>query len=70
MATENVLCEGETYTLAEFKRRAGLTDSAMRALRREGLHVDRIGKRAYVRAESFFELLRRRAESHTASRRI
>ncbi|MEL7500655.1 MAG: hypothetical protein AAFN77_23885 [Planctomycetota bacterium] len=38
----------ETYTLAEFKQRMGLTDTAMRALRRNGLPISRVGKRAFV----------------------
>ena len=38
----------EFYTLKEFMRRMGLTETAMRALRRKGFEVARVGKRAFV----------------------
>ena len=38
----------EFYTLKEFMSRMGLTETAMRALRRRGLKVARVGKRAFI----------------------
>lgn len=38
----------ELYTLSRATKLLGLTESAMRALRREGLPVIRRGKRAFV----------------------
>lgn len=46
--TSGVISHGELYTLSEFKRRLGLTDTAMRELRRKGFVVLRVGKRAFV----------------------
>ena len=55
--TSGVISHDELYTLKEFKKRMGLTDTAMRELRRKGFKVFRIGKRAFVlgvAAMSFF----------------
>jgi hypothetical protein len=46
--TSGVIAPSELYTLEEFKKRMGLTDTAMRALRRKGFAVIRVGKRAFV----------------------
>ena len=46
--TSGVISVHEFYTLKEFKRRMGLTEAAMRALRRKGFEVARVGKRAFV----------------------
>ena len=43
-----VISRDEMYTLKEFKSRLRLTDTAMRELRRKGLVVYRLGKRAFV----------------------
>ena len=46
--TSGVISHHELYTLSEFKSRMGLTDTAMRELRRKGFSVLRVGKRAFV----------------------
>ena len=38
----------ELYTLREFKRRMGLSESAWRALKARGFPVSRSGKRVFV----------------------
>ena len=45
---EGVIRRDELYTIERVKRLLGLTDSAMRSLRIEGLPVIRFGKRAFV----------------------
>ena len=49
--------EGEIYPLQEFQRRTGLGKAAMRAMRKRGLVVKRIGKYAFVKADDFLQLL-------------
>ena len=46
--TSGLIRYDELYTLEEFKARMRLTDTAMRALRRKGFNVLRVGKRAFV----------------------
>ncbi|MDA8563669.1 hypothetical protein N9L06_04365 [Mariniblastus sp.] len=46
--TSGVIRYDELYTLEEFKSRMRLTNTAMRALRRKGFNVLRVGKRAFV----------------------
>lgn len=46
--TSGMISVHEFYTLKEFMRRMGLTETAMRALRRKGFEVARVGKRAFV----------------------
>ena len=46
--TSGMIRYDELYTLEEFKARMRLTDTAMRALRRKGFNVLRVGKRAFV----------------------
>lgn len=46
--SSGVISDSEMYTLEEFKRRLNLTDTAMRALRRKGFQVLRVGKRGFV----------------------
>ena len=46
--TSGMISVHEFHTLKEFMRRMGLTETAMRALRRKGFEVARVGKRAFV----------------------
>lgn len=46
------------YAVAEFRRRLGMSDAALRAARRRGLKVLRSGKRAYVCGRDFLDFLR------------
>ena len=50
-----VLTPGELLTLAAFKSRMALTDSAVRSMRRDGLPVLRVGKRHFVNADDAIE---------------
>ena len=65
---EDVIRRDEAYSLGEFKRRTVKTDSALRTLKTEGLHIDRIGKRAFVRGSEFLDFLERRAGGNGADR--
>ena len=42
------VAEGEMYTLPEARRRTGWGIAAMRAARRDGLKIYRVGRRGYV----------------------
>jgi len=57
----------ELYTLKEFMRRMGLTETAMRALRRKGFTVARVGKRAFV--PGYLAIVFFMAEARTNDRR-
>ena len=57
-AASQPICVSDIYPVAEFRRRAGLTEAAMRAARRRGLPVLRTGKRAYVSGQDFLDFLR------------
>jgi hypothetical protein len=48
---------GEVYRLDDFRERAGWGRAAMRAMRKRGLRVRRIGKYAYISADDFIALL-------------
>jgi len=50
-ASAGILKPGELLTLPAFKERLGLTDSAVRAMRRNGLLVRRSGKRHFIAAD-------------------
>lgn len=66
-ATDGEIRRDSVYPLNEFRRRLGLTPSALRSATREGLRVDRVGKRGFVRGEEWLEFLRRRAEERMDS---
>lgn len=51
----------ELYPLSEVKRRLKLNDAGIRTLRREGLPVIRIARRAYFSGEQLIEFLQQRA---------
>ncbi|HWL07144.1 MAG TPA: hypothetical protein VNQ76_01910 [Planctomicrobium sp.] len=50
------------YTASEFCRRMGIGNHAWRSLKRQGLPVTRLAKRAYVRGDQFFDWLASRTE--------
>ncbi|MBA2113075.1 hypothetical protein [Bremerella alba] len=53
-----VISVQELYTVSEFKARLGISNTAFRTLRQQGLKISRIGKRAYLvgrLAIEFFE---------------
>jgi hypothetical protein len=49
------------YPLPDFQRLTGLGPKAVRAAKRDGLSVVRVGRRSYVRGISFLEYLERKA---------
>ena len=53
----------ELYPLAEVKRRLKLNDAGIRTLRREGLPVIRIARRAYFSGEQLIDFLTKRASN-------
>ncbi len=55
---------GATYPLPIFQQRSGLGKDAMRAARRNGLKVIRLGGRAFVRGSDFSEFLNAELERH------
>lgn len=59
---EQVIRKDESYTVGEFRKRAGLGDYAYRRARKEGLRVVEIGKKRYVRGIDWLEHLDRAAE--------
>lgn len=48
---------GEVYKLDDFRERAGWGRAAMRAARKRGLRVRRLGKYVYVAGDDFLKLL-------------
>ena len=50
---DGVIESGKVYGLKEFKRITGLGDAAVRAARKKGLVIKRIGLRSYVRGEDW-----------------
>lgn len=49
------------YPLSDFQRLTGLGPKATRAAARRGLKIVRIGRRSYVRGQSFIEFVDRQA---------
>lgn len=56
--TAGVISAGESYTVAEFRKRAGIGDYTWRRLRRE-LRVVTIGRRQYVLGQDWIDYLTR-----------
>ena len=52
-----MICNGASYSLAEFERRSGLGRFAMQQLRRRGLVVRRISGRAFILGSDFNRFL-------------
>jgi len=50
------------YPLPDFMRRTGLAKAAIRAMRRTGLIVRRIGRRSYVCGRDFQEWVEKQSE--------
>ena len=57
-----MISASEAYTLNEFRRRMGLTQAAMRAMRRKGMKVNRVGKRGFVDGRDAIEWLKTQGE--------
>lgn len=49
------------YALSDFQRITGLGAKAIRKAKREGLQVHRVGRRSYVRGQSWLDYLASRA---------
>jgi hypothetical protein len=45
------------YSLPDFQRITGLGAKAIRKARREGLQIHRVGRRSYVRGQSWIDYL-------------
>lgn len=57
-----VIRADEAYTVAEFRRRTGLADYALRAARAAGLRVIAVGRKRYVRGLDWLAFLAAQAE--------
>jgi hypothetical protein len=60
--TLGVILSDATYPLREFQRISGLGDSALRAARRKGLVVTRVGRCGFVTGRDFYGYLQALAE--------
>jgi len=58
-----VVLSDATYQLREFQRITGLGDSALRAARRKGLTVRRVGRLSFVRGQDFHHYLQNLPDS-------
>lgn len=54
-----VVSGGELYTLSQIKVRLGVSDAAMRQLRRKGLPIIRVGRRGYASGKQVIEFFER-----------
>jgi hypothetical protein len=57
-----VISAGDIYGIAEFRRRTGLQQWAIRTLRKRGLRVHKIGNKLFVTGDDFLAYLREQAE--------
>ena len=55
--TPGVIDAAQAYTIAEFRRRMGIGDFAMRQLRRDGLRVVEIGRKRFILGRSWLKFL-------------
>lgn len=60
-STPQVIRSDEAYSVAEFRRRAGIGDYTWRDLRRR-LRVVKIGRKQYVLGQTWLEFLREQAD--------
>ncbi len=58
-AVQEVIREGETYTLDEFKKRTRMARNAYLAARRNGLKTVKIHSRTYIRGVDWIDYLTR-----------
>lgn len=58
-AAEHIIRAGEAYPLPVFKRISGLRDAAMRAARRNGLPIRKVGTRSYILGDDWLRFLQR-----------
>ena len=70
--TTGVICDGELYTLSEFRRRMDWQEHALRQARKAGLRVIPFGRAKYVLGSDALAFFERLAEGRkggaTASR--
>jgi hypothetical protein len=59
------ICNGETYSLDDFKARSRWSDTAIRMARRNGLTMVKAGNILYVRGEDFNAYLEKLAQAET-----
>ena len=55
--TPQVICFNDCYTVAEFRKRMGIGDFAMRKLRADGLHVVEVGRKRFIRGSDWYDFL-------------
>ncbi len=58
-----VIRADESYTQAEFKKRAGLGEHAFKQVRRDGLTIIAVGKKRYIRGVDWLAYLERKCEA-------
>lgn len=58
-----IVTAGCVLTLEEFRRRMRMTQSALKAARRHGLPLKKIGKRLFIMGEDFVEYARAQPDS-------
>ncbi|MBA2117072.1 helix-turn-helix domain-containing protein [Bremerella alba] len=58
-----VISRQELYTTRQLKARLGISDASIREMKREGLPVIRLGKRAFISGNQIIEFLERRASN-------
>ena len=66
---DGVFRPGELYTLAELRRRTGWAGDAVRAARRRGLNVVKIGNTRFVFSDVFIEFVRQQGQEETLNGR-
>lgn len=59
VAVENVIRAGEAYPLPIFKRLTGMGDAAMRAARKNGLPLKKVGTRTFILGADWLSYLER-----------
>ena len=63
---QRIIESSSIYPLRDFKNMTGLCDAAMRAARRQGLQVVRVGRNKFVRGSDFHKYLGQAKASDSA----
>lgn len=63
---QRIIESSSIYPLRDFQKMTGLGDAAMRAARRRGLHVVRVGRNKFVRGSDFYQYLEQEKASDSA----
>lgn len=58
-AVEAVIRAGEAYSIGTFRKITGMGDAAMRAARRGGLPIRKVGTRSYILGSDWLAYLER-----------